>query len=226
MLLISKKEFVIAILFIFFAHNTNAQIKLGTSYGGNYDFDKWTPDRYTSNAITNLILIYENDTRLKPFLSIGFAKIPLNYSDVILRNQGNFKTAVLNNSMGIELGIESIIKNYSSVDFSARFGFGIIFFSNPLVFLEDSHEGFGYASAYSARSETKFPFLDFSFKIDKTISDNWTINFILGTEYYPENSSLRVNTKISETAIEVNSSFTKVRPYAKIGVAYLFKNDF
>ena len=227
MFLIPKKYFLVTIPFIISATTINAQMQFGVSYGGNYDFGKETPDNYKSKGILNIHLINENDTRFSPFLSLGFTKIPLNYSEVIIENQGNFKTALINSSTSIELGIESVLKNYDRSCVFARFGFGINFFSNPMVLLEESHEGFGNDSDYSANSETKFPFLDFSLKIDRKVSSNWTINFNIGTEYYPTNSSLAILSGIDGTNIEINSSFEKLRPYAKIGVAYSFKeNDF
>ena len=205
---------------IFSALDSHGQMQVGLSYGGNYDFGKQIPDGYQSKGILNISILYKNPSRLSPFLSFGFTKIPLNYSEVVLKNQGDFKTVAINNSTSIALGVETMVKDDDKSDLFVRFGFGISIFSNPMVWLENSNVSFTQDSNYGPGAETKFPFLDLSIKLDRELSEHWAIDFSPGTEYYPKDNKVAIVGKINQVAIEVNSSFTKLRPYAKIGVAY------
>jgi hypothetical protein len=95
---INRKSLVPVLIFTLSTYSITAQTQLGAAYGGNYDFGKQMPENYKSIGIAKISLIYKNESRLSPFLSVGFTKIPLNYSEVLVRNQGYFRTVAINNS--------------------------------------------------------------------------------------------------------------------------------
>jgi len=218
----NKINFVLVILCFYLTFSLKAQVQLGISYGNNYDFGNNTPKNYKSNAVFDLHFIYQNETLFSPYLTLGFSKIPLNNSDILVPNQGNFKTNAINNSTAIELGMETILKKYNKSNISAKFGFGVTILSNPFISLENSNSSFIYLSTYDSNSETNFPFLTFALKIDREIAVNWKINLSVGTDYYPRNNSIAIKAKINSTDVEVRSSFTALRPHAKIGLVYSF----
>jgi len=219
----NKINFILVILCFYLTFSLKAQVQLGISYGNNYDFGNNTPKNYKSNAVLDLNFIYQNETLFSPYLTLGFSKIPLNNSDILLQNQGTFKTVAINNSTAIEVGMETILKRYNKSNIIAKFGFGVAILSNPLISLEDSNSSFGYLSTYDSNSETNFPFLTFALKIDREIAVNWKINISVGSDFYPTNNSLIILSEINNNKIEVNSSFTPVRPTARIGISYSFK---
>lgn len=220
--IIANSHYLHMALMFFLAMGANGQIQAGLSYGANYDFGRNTPNGYQSKGIFDINLIYKNQSRLSPFISVAFTKIPLNYSEVIVKNQGDFKTVAINNSTSVALGVETLLKEGDKSDIFVRFGFGINIFSNPTVSLENSHVSFGQDSNYSPGTETKFPFLDLSFKVDRQLSEHWTVNFSPGTAYYPKDNAVTIVGNINQTDVEVNSTFSKLRPYAKIGIARQF----
>jgi len=181
------------------------------SYGNNYDFGNNTPKNHKSNAVLDLHFICLNETLFSPYLPLGFSKIPLNNSDILVPNQGNFTTVAINNSIAIERGMETILKKYTRSGIIAKFGFG-----NPLVWLENSNSSFGYLSTYDSNSETNFPFLTFASKIDREIAVNWKINLSVRTDYYPRNNSIAIIAKINSTDIDVRSAFTALHPMQKL----------
>ena len=219
---INRKK--IAILVFFFLNNIlYSQVHIGINYGKNYDFGKSIPKQYLSNGLFDFILLYENKTLFNPFLSVGFTKIPLNYSTVLLKNQGNFKTVSINNATNFEIGLESKISKYEAYNLNAKFGIGISSFSNPLIWIEDSNTSFGYYSNYSSLSKKTFSFIDIGFKIERMLSAKWKLTLNLATTYYPSDRSLIIDTVINGNSLTVNSTFTQFRPYAKIGILFNLK---
>lgn len=107
----NKINSVLLILCLYLTFSLKAQVQLGISFGNNYDFKNNTPQYYKSNTVLDLHFIYQNETLFSPYLTLGFSKIPLNNSEILVPNQGNFTTVATNNSTVIELGMETILKN-------------------------------------------------------------------------------------------------------------------
>lgn len=217
----SKNNFIL--LFILFFNFSSAQIKINASYGYNFDFGEKVSSVYKSISNIDLKLRYSNKTRFEPFIAISFSQIPLNYSDQIITNQQDFKTVIINKSSNLQLGIFTIIKDFDELKFLAKFGFGLSLLSEPSVWIENSNTGFGYNSKYINNTETNFAFVDLAISLERGISDSWSINFDLGSNFYPKENSISVNSKINGSEIFVNSSFSRLRPYVQIGLLYDFQ---
>lgn len=221
MLLVNNLKLVVISIFIV-TNYLSAQVQIGLSLGNNYDFGQNVVNAQQSNTAVNLSVEYKNESILKPSLLIIFSKLPLNYSKQVIKNQGIFKTVIINSSTSIELGLESEIKKLNKYTISGKFGFGITFINNPSLWVENSNEGFGYNTNYTNKSEKSFAFLDLSGKINRKISEKWTVFLSIGTIYYPKDNSVSVSTKIYEQNLEINSTFTKTRPYFNLGLQYSF----
>lgn len=221
MFLINKEKSLLILIFL--CNVLYSQMHIGIKYGKNYDFETAIPKQYLSNGIFDINLIYENYSLLNPFLQIGSTNVPLNYSTVILKNHGDFKTVVLNKVTSFEIGLESRLKSLLYYNFNLKLGIGLSSFKNPTIWLENSNEGIGYVSNYSTSSQTTFAFMDIGSKIERIITKKWKITFDLGTEYFPSDNNLNIETNVNGNNLKINSTFTRFRPYAKIGLLYNIK---
>lgn len=206
-----------------FLNVINAQVQLGASYGHDFDFGKNISSQYKSNTNFEINFTYKTQTIFHPSIAVLFTRIPLNYSDEVVRNQSDYKTVVINNATSLKLGLETVLKDLNKSNISAKLGVGVSFLSNPLVLVENSNESYGFNTTYvSEKSENNFAFIDLSTSINRRISDYWAINLDLGCQYYPKNNSITVLTRINGKEIEISSQFTELRPYGKIGLTYFF----
>lgn len=221
MYLINKKIFFLFIFQFLFINNFKAQVQIGASYGYSFDFGKYVTTDYKSNGIFDLNLKLNNKTLFQPSISLMVTKIALNFSSQIIKNQGDFKTIALNNSLSLKLGIETSLNKKENSNIIAKFGFGTSFFSNPLVWIENSNTSYGYNTDYNYnKTEKSFAFIDLSIIANRKIFDNWLISLDFGSQYYPSKSDVSIHTKINGENIEINSYFSKFRPNGKIGLSY------
>jgi hypothetical protein len=218
------KSNLFAIL-LFSISSLTAQIKIGLALGTNYDFGKNISESKNSNGTATIIANYNNKSFLTPSFSIIFSEIPLAYTEQIVVNQRAFKTVISNNSTSFALGLESNIKNHKKFNLSGKLGFGITTLQKPLILTGNSNESFGYYTDYTDNSEKNFAFLDLTGKIDRNFSKKRTAFLSIGTQYYPKNTSVSFTTNYTNQNLEINTSFTKIRPYFNFGIEYSFEKS-
>ena len=220
MLLKIKRKLLSSCFFI--SSFVTAQIQVGVSIGNNFDFGQSVLQTHQTNTFVNLSIAYQNYSNFKPSAQIIFSKLPLNFSEQVIANQRTLKTVILNNSKSVNLGIETAIKKFNKFNFSGRLGIGITFIDNPLLWVENSNQGIGFNTQYTIDTKTLFSFLDTSFKIDSSLSKNWSVFFQIGTNYYPSENSITITSNIFGNTTELSSTFTIFRPYFDAGFQYSF----
>ena len=219
----SKNKIFLTIIILNLASQitTNAQIHFGVSLVNNYDTGSKISNTNKWINSPEFTLLYNNNLKYCPYISIIFSKIQLNFNDLILKNQGNSRIIAINNSTNLNIGLQHKVYDFKKIKFHGKLGLGLSFLSNPQIYRENSNSSFGANTNYTSENSNRiFSFIDLATKLETNLTDYWRLNLQIGSLIYPTDNSTSITTNMNNKEITIDSNFTKIRPYFKFGILY------